>query len=89
MALLPQNPEATKKQIAIYTAATTGNMYVVPTGKKFVGYITGNSGASPAINGVSMPVITSSPPVQIELVAGTIVSQSNPSYPFYIFGVEQ
>jgi len=89
---------ANPRQIALTTASSSVVLYTVPVGKKFVGYIYGQtlaseyqitpSGGTAAFN--SAPANNTNAPItplQSVLVAGTIIT-SGSSNRIYVIGVE-
>jgi hypothetical protein len=94
------NSFSSPRQIAVWSNTSSQVMYTVPTGKKFVGSLWSNQaansvGITPAggsATQIGVPGIGTSyaatSPMQITLVAGTIVTNYSTSAAQYLVGVE-
>jgi hypothetical protein len=83
------------KLIAIAVTAITGIVYTVPAGKRFVGQVVSNTTQINyiGINGVNVLVNQSSaatsPPLQLDLPSGTVISIASTTYNWTLLGSEQ
>lgn len=82
------------KQIAVAQTGSSSDMYTVPTGRKFKGFLgyqqlsDTSGGLIGYINNQPIYHMTKSGPIYLELAAGATVQSSNATYRTFLFGVE-